>query len=134
MTESGPGPQPRVLVVDDDPSIRETLLRILEDSGYRAEGATDGAQALARLQGAPAELPALILMDLRMPRMSGRELRRALLDDPALASIPVLLLSAEGRRPAGLNDLQITEVLEKPVRLERLLATVERLLAHVRHG
>lgn len=113
-----------VLVVDDDPYIREALAEVLEDEGYPVATAADGEEALERLAGAPA--PALILLDLRMPGMSGWELRRRLLADPSLAGIPVVLLSADSRLEEAQAVLGAAGSLRKPPSLEDLLAAVGR--------
>ena len=79
-------PRP-VLVVDDDPDIRETLRFVLEDAGYPVYSAENGSEALAILSSGK-ELPGLILLDLMMPVMSGDEMLRALKAVHALAQDP----------------------------------------------
>lgn len=113
-----------VLVVDDDPYIREALAEVLQDEGYPVATARDGEEALDRLGRGPA--PALILLDLRMPGMSGWELRRRLLADPALAEIPVVLLSADSRLEEAQAVLGAAGSLRKPPSLDDLLAAVGR--------
>jgi CheY-like chemotaxis protein len=83
----------RILVVDDDLDLRETLMSVLEDAGYDVIGAENGVEALAVLRGAgPA--PCLIFLDLMMPVMDGATFRGEQLADPMLASIPVVVISA----------------------------------------
>jgi len=113
---------PEILVVDDDRGIRETLGDVLRDEGYRVELARDGGEALAVLRGRAAA-PELILLDLAMPGISGEEFRRAQLDDARLASIPVVVLSADERHSLP----GVAGWLRKPVDLYALLAAVERL-------
>ncbi len=113
-----------VLVVDDDPYIREALAEVLEDEGYRVATARDGEEALERLGREP--LPALILLDLRMPGMSGWEVRRRLLEVPALARIPVVLLSADSRLEEAEAVLGAAGSLRKPPSLDELLAAIGR--------
>ncbi len=116
---------PCVLVVEDDSTIRETLAELLADEGYGVTCAANGVEALALL--GTEERPALILLDLMMPVMNGWDLRRALADDPRLAAIPVVVLSAavaSGGRP---SDIGADEFLAKPFDLSTLLDTVQRL-------
>lgn len=116
-----------VLVVDDDPYIREALSEVLADEGYPVDTARDGEEALERLGHAPR--PSLILLDLRMPGMSGWELRRRLLADPILARIPVVLLSADSQLKEAQAVLGAAGSLRKPPSLDDLLDTVGRCAA-----
>lgn len=104
----------RVVVVDDDRDLRELLVQVLTDLGLEAVGYGDGRAALEGLRGAAAA-PAAILLDLEMPGMSGWELRRELLRDPALARIPVVVSS--GSDPAS---LPVDAVLPKPYGIAEL--------------
>jgi CheY-like chemotaxis protein len=113
------------MVVDDDDEIREALVDVLSDRGYRIVSAADGQQALERLRAGPR--PSAIFFDLWMPVMDGWQLLEELLQDPALSHIPrVVLTAARGPRA---RDLNVAEVLTKPVRLEHVLGLVERLTA-----
>jgi two-component system phosphate regulon response regulator PhoB len=80
-----------VLVVDDDPDVRELVALRLRLDGYEVQGEADGEAGLA---AATARPPALVIADWMMPRLSGLELCRALRRDPATAAVPVLLLTA----------------------------------------
>lgn len=113
-------PRP-VLVVDDDPDIRETLRFVLEDAGYVVYCAENGREALMIL-GQDAPLPGLILLDLMMPVMSGDEMLRALKSVHALAQIPVTIVTASGAPMPPLAS----GLLKKPVDLDVLLRLVER--------
>jgi CheY-like chemotaxis protein len=110
----------RILIVDDDAAIREALSGILEFEGFVVETAADGAAALARLRRPPA--PALVVVDLVMPVMSGWDLCRELSRDAALAALPVVVVSASDRLDQPL-PLPHVEVLRKPFRFDRLLAS-----------
>jgi two-component system, chemotaxis family, chemotaxis protein CheY len=124
-----PAPErPRLLVVEDDRDVRETLVRILEDAGYQVIGAADGREALTALEDRPTDLPALILLDLRMPRMNGRQLHDELGQHPRLRDIPIIVLSADGRPTSPSQLTRAAAVLAKPVRLEKLLNLVESVL------
>lgn len=109
-----------VLIVEDEVDLRESLADFLRGSGYDVLTAEHGAAALDLLRGA-AEKPMLIFLDMMMPVMDGSEFRREQLKDPALAAIPVVLLTGDSQankqaasEPAG--------VLTKPVSAARLLA------------
>jgi two-component system response regulator CpxR len=110
-------PDARVLVVDDDQDIRDTVAAALETEGYRVSCAANGAQALAMMRG---DRPEAIVLDLSMPIMTGWELLEAVHERRELREVPVLVLSAMGA-PAGV------EHLDKPVSLDDLLATLDRL-------
>jgi CheY-like chemotaxis protein len=110
-------PDARVLVVDDDRDMRDTVAAALETEGYAVCCAENGAQALALMRG---YLPEAIVLDLSMPVMSGWELLDAVHERRELREVPVLVLSAL-TAPAGV------EHLDKPVSLDQLLATLDRL-------
>jgi CheY-like chemotaxis protein len=110
---------PAVLVVDDDADHRELLALALELEGYRVEQAVDGLDALLALKTGPA--PAAIVLDLEMPSMSGAEFRALQLREPALARIPVVVLSASG----GAIDAPLR--LSKPVDLDALVRALREV-------
>ncbi len=106
-----------VLVVDDEPDIRESLRDVLEDEGYSVALASNGREALDLLLCPPP--PSAVILDIIMPTMSGTELYAAMKADPALAAIPVLFSTSDpSRAPAGVL------IMKKPIHLDRLLATV----------
>jgi CheY-like chemotaxis protein len=114
----------RVLVVDDDDDLREVLREILAARGYRVATASDGREALALLRGGLS--PSIILLDLRMPGMSGWQFRREQRRDPELADIPVLVLS--GGSPQHVSStLGSIDMLPKPIDLDDLTAMISRL-------
>jgi CheY-like chemotaxis protein len=115
---------PEVMVVEDDEAIRETLAEVLADEGFAVTWAANGAEALRLLRGTRA--PRLILLDLMMPIMNGWELREALRRDPALACIPVVIISADNGLPQKASALAVDGYLAKPFHLEALLSTVHR--------
>ncbi|HUF07594.1 MAG TPA: response regulator [Candidatus Binatia bacterium] len=82
-----------VLVVDDEESVRSLFVDALEESGHQVLVAADGASALDGLRH--GRIPCVVLTDVRMPRMDGFELSRAMARDPQLASIPVVLLTGD---------------------------------------
>ncbi len=113
-----------ILIVEDDPDIREGLAQVLEGAGYPVLEAADGAEGLALLRSGAQ--PALILLDLMMPVMDGWDFRRAQRKDPALAAIPVVVVSgvADVREESAL--LEPDDYMVKPVRANALLAVVAR--------
>jgi CheY-like chemotaxis protein len=118
-------PARRILLVEDDHAIRETIAELLEEEGYGVTCAANGAEAL-ELLSAP-EVPSLILLDLMMPVMTGWELREALREDPRLASIPVVVISAS-RSSETADGIEAAAYLAKPFDALRLLDTVGRLV------
>ena len=112
--------KPLVMVVDDDDDIRETLRGLLEDEGYQVAAHATGPGALGALKA--GEAPEVILLDLMMPVMDGAEFRRAQLADPALAPIPVILITAAGLEPIKRSDY--SDVLRKPLKIDRVLAVI----------
>ena len=112
---------PRVLLIDDDPDLRESLALGLEEHGISVDVAPDGADALAHL-GASDARPDAILLDLGMPRMNGWQFRDLQKRHPALSQIPVLVLT--GEKPLGI-DAQ--GVLQKPFTIDRLVDAIRRL-------
>src|SRR3954466_174439 len=116
---------PRVLVVDDDRAVRESLRRSLEFNGYAVTLASDGAEALASIAGAA---PDALVIDVMMPRLDGIETTRAL--RTAGNDLPILVLTAldsVGDRVEGL-DAGAHDNLTKPFALEELLARLRALL------
>jgi CheY-like chemotaxis protein len=113
-----------VLVVEDDPDVRQAILEALEDNSYSALGAHNGQEALELLRGAVR--PRFVLLDLMMPVMDGRTFRAIQAVDPELMSVPVVVLSAHtgGRELA--TEMAAAGYLSKPVQLAQLLATVRR--------
>ena len=110
-------------VVDDDADIREVLSDVLTFAGYEVIVADDGQSALDRLR-ARKNGCRLILLDLMMPRMNGWEFRRRQLADPALAAIPVMLLTGAGTAAKAIDELRVEMTIEKPFDLDTLLAKV----------
>ncbi len=108
----------RVLVVDDEPMVRETLGQVLADEGYVVDLAVDGESALERVHAAR---PDAILLDLMMPGMNGRQFLQALRDEPAYAEVPVLIMTAVHGLEVNFATLGASEVVEKPFNVDELL-------------
>ncbi|MGK4006986.1 response regulator [Sorangium sp. So ce1036] len=115
----------RILIVEDDLDIRSILSQLLLFEGYDVEEAADGAEALALLR--KSRPPALILLDLMMPVMDGWQLRAELQRDPKLASVPVVIVSADVRAEQEASRLRVAGLLKKPLQIEPLLELVRRI-------
>jgi CheY-like chemotaxis protein len=112
-----------ILVVDDDNDVRKMVCMILSVEGYDATGAADGLEALEQLRSRP--LPALVIVDLMMPRMDGNEFIRAMKSDPALARIPVAVISGHAMTATEEVGPPVVARLVKPIELDHLLGVAE---------
>jgi len=131
------GANAKILVVDDDPDMRETLQIILESADYTVVMAEDGEQCLAKLK---EEQPDLLILDLLMPRMDGFEVCKTL-KDPRYAkysSMPIIILSSiqEGvsQRRYELEtgvQLDVDDYVEKPIESRVLLERVGKILKRI---
>jgi CheY-like chemotaxis protein len=115
----------RVLVVDDDQTIRDVLTEALGIEGYDARGAGNGSEAL---QVMVRWRPHLVLLDLMMPVMDGWAFLAAQQDQVDLREIPVIVLSAVRNLADHEADLQVAGLHPKPFELENLLQDIERVL------
>lgn len=113
-----------ILIVDDDPDLRDTLSELLQEAGYAVMTAANGSEALVALQ--LSQRPALILLDLSMPIMSGPSLCAELSKDPQLDRIPLVLLSGSDRLAREVGRIDADAFLSKPVEANRLLGTIRR--------
>ena len=113
----------RVLVVDDDEAVRLVIGDALRGDGYEVRCACDGEQALTRLRAGP--LPALVLLDLMMPRVTGWQLLDEMRASPRLRGVPVVVLTAFD---SGDDVLAGQHVLHKPIDAPVLLGLVRALL------
>jgi|SRR5262245_16062124 len=118
MARSAP-PCP-VLIVEDDADLREMMAQLLSLEGFQPATVANGREALEYLRDGDA--PRVILLDLMMPVMDGWEFRRKQQADPALASVPVIILSALDQTRAG--NLNAKAFLKKPLDFDHLLALV----------
>ena len=118
----------KILIVEDDPDIRDTIIDILEDAGFNAYGAKNGNEALDKLRNAAA-LPCLILLDLMMPGMDGRTFREVQLKMPELSGIPVVLISAFRELEQEAQALRANGFLRKPLKLDEVRQAAERFCA-----
>jgi CheY-like chemotaxis protein len=114
-----------ILVVEDDHAVREALEAILREEGHAVLAAGDGAEGLRQLRAHDGPVH-LILLDLMMPVMDGRQFRAEMRRDPRLAAIPVVILTAHRDRPARDPSLGAAAYLKKPLDLETLLNVVNQ--------
>jgi CheY-like chemotaxis protein len=120
MSAEGQGKS--LLLVEDNDLTRELFTFVLESRGYTIAGAPNGLEALGLILN--GYTPDCIVLDLRMPVMDGRQFRARQLDEPALADIPVLLLSGEHSLPREAAELGVAGYLQKPVVPDDLLAAL----------
>lgn len=121
-----PNPRCDVLIVDDDPDIRDAVGECLRYEGYDVHSATDGRDALDRLEFGLK--PGLILLDLMMPKLNGFDVLQALQSRPEWKSIPVVVVSAN--RGYEADDLVgAVSILRKPVNVDRLLEAVQQAVS-----
>lgn len=118
---TGTGFVSRILVVDDEPDLRFILRKIFERAGHEVTDASHGAHALECVRGS---LPELVVTDMMMPVMDGRELIRRLRADPATAQVPILAVTGNGELADAADAL-----LAKPYQPDQILAAANTLLA-----
>lgn len=119
-----------LLVADDDPAVRRHVATLLRRKGFSVLEAADGEEAVAI---ALRERPAMVLLDIRMPRMGGVEALHALRDLEETHDVPVVMMTASavaaGEARDEMEELGISALLTKPVTLEDLLAAIDRAVA-----
>ena len=115
----------RVLIVEDDDTLRETLTEILIDEGFEVRSAAHGGLALAMIE---AWTPDLIVLDVMMPEMDAFEFRRHQRGRPDAAAMKILVVSAAGNADEAARRLGADEWVAKPFTLVEMLASVDRLL------
>jgi DNA-binding response OmpR family regulator len=123
----------KILIAEDERDIRDLITFTLRFSGFDVVQAVDGADAVEK---ATAEMPDLILMDVRMPRMTGYEACKHLKANAATQDIPVVFLSAKGQDAEVRTGLEAgaSEYILKPFAPDQLAARVRELLARAGKG
>ena len=118
---------PRVLVVDDDETLQKTVRAILLDNGYAVLTASTGESGI---EIAKKQKPNLVLLDVILPKMKGREVCRNLKEDEETKNIPVIFLTAKDSADDKKAELEAGAIthLTKPVNAKELLATIEQTL------
>ena len=112
-----------LLLVEDDYDIRAMLVMLLDMEGYDVARAANGQEALNLLR--EGLRPNLILLDLMMPVMNGWQFREATLQEPDFASIPIIVISGDGRSAAQHMAGQVACFLKKPLDLDELLSKID---------
>jgi len=113
---------PLIMVVDDDEDVREALFEVLVETGHRAIQADGGEAALETLRA--GSRPDLVLVDLNMPGLDGQRLRQHMLEDPELAPIPFIFLTASRPRPGTLPEGSV--LATKPISVDDLVTLIAR--------
>lgn len=127
MSTSDLARSPRILVVDDEPPIREILKFQLENSGFQVRCAEDGEEGLQMVSEDP---PDLVLLDLMIPHMDGYEVCRRIKGDYGTRHIPVIILTARGELDEKLKGLEngANDYVTKPFSMPELLMRVKNVL------
>jgi DNA-binding NtrC family response regulator len=118
-----------ILIIDDEVNLRKTLAEILRGKGYEILEAGDGSEAIDLLM---TTVPDLVFTDWRMPKAGGEEVLRHMQNDPRLAPIPVIVITAFGSSHNAIEAVRLGayDFVMKPFDLEEISLTVERALAH----
>lgn len=125
----------KILVVDDEPDVRNFLATCIEDAGYNVETASDGAEALEKVQD---DTPDLITLDMVMPRVNGINFMRRLRAMDGFSKLPVIVITAHAHDELGSEDikgfsafasgLRPRYTMEKPVTPEKLVNAIGEIL------
>jgi two-component system, sensor histidine kinase and response regulator len=109
----------KVLIVDDEADIRDSLQEFFQEEGYLVSTAANGADALDRL--GEEDLPCVVILDILMPILDGNEVYQRMQRDPRLARVPVIVSTSDpSRAPSGVM------IMKKPTNLSRLLQAVQQ--------
>lgn len=117
--------QKRVLVIDDDATVRAIVAETLRGEGYRVEEAADGAAGLQEVRAAP---PDLVLLDIRMAGMDGMQFLDELHQTSGSTEVPIIIITGTPELPESAHEHGIKAVLTKPFDVGLLTAMVERLV------
>jgi CheY-like chemotaxis protein len=113
------------MIVDDHPDIREALAVVMELRGLDAIMAGSGSEALAKL-AEPDHRPCVVLLDINMPDLDGWEVRERMREDPALAAVPVVLLTGNYVDVERARRLGISGYLRKPIDVHQIVGAIEQ--------
>jgi len=125
----------KILIVDDEPDVRNFLATLIQDAGFQTDTAVDGVDALEKLQ---AEIPDLMTLDMVMPRKSGLRLIRTIKQNEKWAGIPIIVITAHAHDEFGNEDIREFNaftsnmrpryIMEKPVTPEKLIKAICEIL------
>lgn len=117
----------RILIVDDEADLVETIKLRLETGGYEVITALDGAEGLAKAKG---DKPSLILLDIMMPKLNGYQVCRELKSDAACKDIPVVMLTAKTQQTDKFwgREVGASDYITKPFEFSALLNIIEKYL------
>jgi len=113
-----------VLIVEDDPALRELYEKVLTLEGYAVIAAEDGVEALEQVERVPVDA---VILDLMMPRLDGRSVKRGFDANAAMKNVPVILVT--GHVAPDLDPREFACILHKPVSVESLVKAVRNCLA-----
>ncbi len=119
-----------VIVIDDEPDILFVLRTALERAGYQVDEASNGLEALEKIN---LHQPDAIILDLMMPKLDGHSVNLRLKENPATARIPVIIITGKGHLRELLDireDLKVAAYLEKPFQVVTLLGKLEDIFRH----
>ncbi len=124
---------PKVLVVDDEPNVLRSLAQYLTIEDFVVETATNGEEALEKVD---AFVPELILLDVMMPGMDGFEVLEKIKENPVHQNTPIIMLTAKDQSSDVLKGYQsgATSYLVKPFNLDELVETINQTLSRVEHA
>lgn len=111
-----------ILVVEDDPDLRALYTSALRVTGFEVESVADGLDALYHIDN---RLPALIVLDIGLPRISGRTVYEEIASHPRTRRIPIVVVTGD---PGDLKEARWLSILRKPVDLDALITTIEQCL------
>ena len=111
----------KVLVVEDDSSLREMYRSALVSAGYAVVAVEDGMDALRRVE---RDAPQAVVLDMALPRMNGRDVQRELSSRPETSNIPIVVVS--GSDISDLNEADFASVLRKPIHAEAVVYAIDK--------
>jgi CheY-like chemotaxis protein len=113
-----------ILIAEDNDDFRELLASAVRDHGYDVRTAADGVDMLEILERTP-EAPAVVLLDLTMPRLGGRDALGAMRALPPTKHAPVVVMTGADVRAIDAEDLEVSAILQKPVSIGNVLSTID---------
>lgn len=112
-----------ILLVDDEPDLRECISELLEGAGYTVTQAENGKAALELLKS--GDKPKVIVLDYMMPVMNGKTFCENASQDSQLRSIPIILLTAANVTAEAIEEMHVAVQLEKPIHIDKFLSAVK---------